>query len=101
MTYSDPKIGGFSYFASDDWYSKLGSNVKLRRIELKMTQKELALKAKVDPNVISRIERGVALPDCFEFQRVAIALGVTIENLLPSGFSGSLSGKQSADVSDI
>lgn len=92
MTCSDSKIGKISYFPSDDWYSKLGSNVKLRRVKLKLSQKGLALKARLDPNVISRIERGVALPDCFEFQRVAIALGVRIENLLPS-FGSGLSSK--------
>lgn len=78
------KTTEFGCFSEEDWYGKLGNNVKLRRIELNLTQKELAIKAKVDPNVISRIERGIALPDCFEFAAVAIALGVRVEDLLPS-----------------
>lgn len=48
-----------------------------------MTQKELAIAADTDCNVISRIERGLAVPDVYEFAAIANALEVLVGDLMP------------------
>lgn len=40
----------------------IGSNIKARRLEQKMTQKELAERVMVDQSMICQIERGTKMP---------------------------------------
>ena len=40
----------------------IGANIKARRLQLQMTQKELAEKVMVDQSMICQIERGTKVP---------------------------------------
>ena len=56
--------------------------VKTKRIEMKLTQKELANKVKVSCNTISRIERGEQIPQAFTLVKMAVALKTTPDYLI-------------------
>lgn len=55
--------------------------VKTKRIEMKLTQKELASKVYVSCNTISRIEQGKEIPKLFTVICMAAALNCTLEYL--------------------
>lgn len=40
----------------------VGANIKAKRIELNLTQRELAHRVNVDPSMICQIERGTKMP---------------------------------------
>lgn len=56
--------------------------VKTKRIEMKLTQKELANKCFVSCNAISKIERGKEVPKVFTVNCMAVALNCTPDYIL-------------------
>jgi len=72
---------------------RLGRNIMRWRKSLGLTQDQLALQVEVEPETISRFERGVTLPSLPTLARLAEVLGATITQLLeekaPPPFSGA------------
>lgn len=68
--------------------------VKARRLELGMTQKDLAVAAHTNQSDISRIERGETevTPDDAKRQRIATALGMSVEDIYDSGVASAPAG---------
>jgi transcriptional regulator with XRE-family HTH domain len=61
----------------------LGENLRRLRAERGFSKRHLAALANVSPSYISNIERGkVTNPGCFLVYRVALALRVTMEQLM-------------------
>ncbi|SDA71884.1 Helix-turn-helix domain-containing protein [Butyrivibrio sp. INlla18] len=60
---------------------KVGEVIKRRRIELGMTQKELASSLYVTDKAVSKWERGICYPDVELLQSIADALKISIEEL--------------------
>ena len=67
--------------------TRLGSNIAERRKHLDWTQDQLAERAGVDAETISRFERGVNLPSLPTLYRLAAGLQIEIGELLSNGFS--------------
>lgn len=66
----------------------IGENVRRRRILLGFTLREVATKSKLSKGFVSQIETGRARPSVSSLQRIARALGVSVEALLVSPQSG-------------
>ena len=64
--------------------NNLASNIRKRRRWLNITQTELGKKIGVSQQRIYIFEKGHAIPDAFQMQRIANALNTTIETLLTS-----------------
>ncbi|MFA5399811.1 MAG: helix-turn-helix transcriptional regulator [Dehalococcoidia bacterium] len=64
------------------------NKVKEIRLSKCMNQRELAERAHICQTAISDIERGVRLPWKAASEKLAIALGVTIEELFPNNLRG-------------
>lgn len=60
----------------------VGQNVKRRRQELGLTQQQLAVEADLALPTVSRIERGVNLPDLTTLERLAEAMNTTVVALV-------------------
>ena len=54
----------------------LGTRLHKRRIELKLTLRDLADKTELTPSFISQLERGLANPSLSSLQRLSDTLGV-------------------------
>ena len=61
---------------------KLGENIRRIRLEKDMTQGDLCRKLEVDRAYMSNIESGKKNPTLSTIERIAKALGVTINELL-------------------
>lgn len=61
--------------------SRFASRVKAAREAAGLTQLALALAAKMDPNYVARIERGIHEPKGSRCYQLAVALGVTLDSL--------------------
>lgn len=59
----------------------LGRAVRLRRVELGLTQEDLAHAANLDPTSIRGVERGVANPTWDAADRIARGLGLALYEL--------------------
>jgi transcriptional regulator with XRE-family HTH domain len=57
-------------------------NVERRRLELNLTQAQLAEMAGVTQGAISMIERGERTPSLDVIMKIAVALGCTIDELI-------------------
>lgn len=64
-----------------DVLAQLGKRVAYLRKERHLTELELSLKANMAKSYLSDLERGKRNPTVKVLERVAIALGVTIEEL--------------------
>lgn len=80
-----------------DDLSRLGSHVVERRKAKGWKQRELARRTGIDPGRLSRIERGITLPQVRELVRLGTALGGDLDDLLfgageegPEGSLGQL-----------
>lgn len=62
--------------------SALGNRIREYRNQANMTQSELAEKAQINNNNLSRIERGEAVPTLETIMRIVQALGVTPNDIL-------------------
>src|SRR5574344_1565312 len=63
-------------------YKKVGSFIKMLRIENSMTQKQLADKLMISDKAISKWERGLGCPDISFLSELAYLLNTNVENLL-------------------
>ena len=60
----------------------LSANLRIRREEIKMTQKELAQKIGVEPATISKYESGMNEPNIKNLKSIAEALDTSIDELV-------------------
>ena len=60
----------------------IGDIIKKRRVALKLTQEELAVKLNVTPQAVSRWENEISLPDITLVPRIAEVLKVSCDDLL-------------------
>lgn len=71
---------------------RLGQNIMRWRKALELTQDQVALKLEVEPETVSRFERGATLPSIPTLARLAEVLGATMAQLLeektPPPFTG-------------
>lgn len=65
-----------------DISSKVRENIKRIRSKSGISQGELARKLNVHPSYISQIERGIRNPTLANVEKIAEALGVSINKLL-------------------
>ena len=69
--------------ASEEEYRRqVGHRARLRRVDLRLNQNEIAAKAGVSRNFVSAIERGTQGLDTWRLRRLADALDVTFGWLL-------------------
>ena len=61
--------------------TQLGMRIRYLRKEQKMSQLDLALEAEVNKNYISDLERGCRNPSILVLEKIAKALGVSLEIL--------------------
>lgn len=61
---------------------KLGKIVRVKRIQMNLTQRELAMCAKVDRNYIGMLERGERNPSYLSLLKIASGLNMSINELL-------------------
>jgi len=63
--------------------NKIGENIKKRRTKLGLSQEDYAQKSAVKCTTLTKIETGVIkTPSVFMVEKIAKALGVSIEDLL-------------------
>jgi transcriptional regulator with XRE-family HTH domain len=61
----------------------LGKNVRIQRVTCDMSQDQLARAARMSRNFVSSVERGAHGVDIVRVVRLAVALGVTLNELVP------------------
>lgn len=61
---------------------KIGSFIRIKRIEKGLTQEQLAANLEVSSKTVSRWERGLNIPDSSILQSLSIELGVTTSELM-------------------
>lgn len=66
---------------------KIGSYVRDVRVSRGLTQGSLAELIGVEPETISRLERGVALPSLVKLEEIALALRVSLGAMVQAGSS--------------
>ena len=71
----------------------IGANIRKRRIEVEMSQKDLAEKVQVTQSMLCQIERGTKNPSLQIGKEIADVLGCKLENLLVGEHSDT-SGKK-------
>ena len=70
----------------------LGENLRLIRLQKKMTLQELSQISKVSKSQLSQIERNASVPTVAKLQKISEALNINISSLLPEN------GDSSSDV---
>jgi transcriptional regulator with XRE-family HTH domain len=60
-----------------------GETIKNRREQLEMTQQELAQKLFVSRQTVCRWENGTRCPDLIMAKKIAITLGISLDDLIP------------------
>ncbi len=60
---------------------KFGKKIQLRRLELDMTQEELAFSANISPSYMSAIERGITDTTISTAKRLAKALKINLADM--------------------
>lgn len=68
--------------AMRDWQAIVGANIRRRRLELGLTQEQVALEAEIDLTYMGGIERGKRNPSLLVLVRVATVLRVPPAALL-------------------
>jgi transcriptional regulator with XRE-family HTH domain len=66
-----------------DYLRAMGKRVRLRRVDRDLTQQELAGRAGMSRNFVSSIERGAHGVDIVRIRRLALALDVEMDALVP------------------
>lgn len=61
---------------------RLGHNLARRRRSLGLTQAQVAARMQVEPETVSRFERGVSLPALLTLEKLATVLDTTMADLL-------------------
>lgn len=59
----------------------IGRTIRARRLELHLTQAELAEKLELDARYLQKIERGVCVPAIKTFYRIAHVLNLSLDQL--------------------
>ena len=75
--------------------------ISSRRKELGLTQKDLAEKLDITDKAVSKWERGLACPDTALIPKLAVILGITIEELMtakPAETTGHRGGEYLVDL---
>lgn len=67
--------------------ASLGKRIRERRLQLKLTQSGLAEQIGIDPETVSRIERGTVLPGLLRLEEIATALKTGVSGLLANASS--------------
>ena len=84
---------------------RIGEMIKKRRVEMKLTQEELAEKLNVTPQAVSRWENEISLPDITLVPRLSEVLKVSCDNLLkgsePCITHYALAGGIAIDLSEV
>lgn len=62
----------------------VAENIKTKRLEMNITQKQLADIVNVDQSMICQIERGTKVPTILLANEIAQALGCKVDDLLAS-----------------
>ncbi len=62
--------------------NQLAKKVKYRRVELEMSQQELAYQAQIDRTYVSQLERGLANPSLSVLIALAISLKIPLKSLI-------------------
>ena len=76
-------------------YSSLGFNIRERRKQLGLTQKELAKKVGVSFRTIQNYENGITPPSLYIIEKIALALEVSVETLISQyKFDNNFSAQQ-------
>ena len=76
-------------------YSSLGFNIRERRKELGLTQKELAKKVGVSFRTIQNYENGITPPSLYIIEKIALASEVSVETLISQyKFDNNFSAQQ-------
>lgn len=70
---------------SEKLAKRLGKRIAERRKQIGWTQEQLAERMRVDPETISRFERGVNLPSLPTLERMAVVLKIGVGDLLSPG----------------
>jgi len=65
-----------------DSYKTIGSNIRLQRKKLKLSQEELAFRVNSARNYIGCIERGEKIPSIAILLDIAAALSSTLEDIV-------------------
>lgn len=60
---------------------QLGKRIRFLRLQKKWSQEDLALEAEVNKNYISDLERGSRNPTIKVLEKIAKALGISLETL--------------------
>lgn len=68
--------------ALSDLYPDLSYNIRSLRKKYKLTQKELANKANISFRTIQNYENGLTPPSVKTIEKIALALGVSVERLI-------------------
>ena len=63
-------------------YPDLSNNIRSIRKKLNLTQKELAKKANISSRTIQNYEKGLTPPSIKTIEKIALALGVSVERLI-------------------
>ena len=69
----------------NEYASRIGKNIMESRKSLGLTQEQLAASLQVEPETISRFERGVTLPSLLTLFKLVDVLGTTMNRLLGEG----------------
>ena len=77
--------------------TSLGQRIKALRVERKLQQRQLAMKAGLTPSMLSQVESGRLTPSLATLGKVAGALGVPIGSLFEPAPNGSLSISRQKD----
>ena len=67
----------------------LGENLRLKRLQKKLTLQELSRMSKVSKSQLSQIERNVSVPTVAKLQKIADALEIKFSDLLPDNIDST------------
>lgn len=79
----------------------LGETIKTKREELNWTQQELAEKLFVSRQTVCRWENGTRCPDLIMCKKIAMVLGISMDDLIPSEDSYVPQKEPATDISCV
>ena len=79
----------------------LGENLRLIRLQKKMTLQELSQLSKVSKSQLSQIERNASVPTVAKLQKIAEALDINLSSLLPENGDSSSDANPAINKEDV
>ena len=79
----------------------LGENLRLIRLQKKMTLQELSQLSKVSKSQLSQIERNASVPTVAKLQKIAEALDINLSSLLPENGDSSSDANPANNKEDV